>query len=64
MFLDHKCFKLKSAGLSQGFIIVKINQKAVGTAEEVVELLNASKKTIQIQGYYPNGMMGQFMFGI
>lgn len=56
--------KLKSAGLSQGFIIVKINQQAVGTAEEVVELLNASKKTIQIQGYYPNGMMGQFMFGI
>jgi serine protease Do len=56
--------KLKSAGLSQGFIIVKINQQTVGTAEEVVELLNSSKKTIQIQGYYPNGMMGQFMFGI
>jgi serine protease Do len=56
--------KLKSAGLSQGFIIVKINQQAVGTAEEVVELLNSSKKNIQIQGYYPNGMMGQFMFGI
>jgi len=56
--------KLKSAGLSQGFIIVKINQQTVGTAEEVVELLNASKNTIQIQGYYPNGMMGQFVFNL
>ncbi len=56
--------KLKSAGLSQGFIIVKINQETVGTAEEVAEILNSSKNNVQIQGYYPNGMMGQFVFGL
>jgi serine protease Do len=56
--------KLKSAGMSQGFIIVRIDQKPVYSAEEVVELLNTKKGGIYIEGYYPNGMQGYFGFGL
>jgi serine protease Do len=56
--------KLKSAGMSQGFIIVRIDQKPVYTAEEVAELLNTKKGGVYIEGYYPNGMQGYFGFGL
>jgi serine protease Do len=56
--------KLKSAGMSQGFIIVRIDQKPVYSAEEVAELLQNKTGGIYIEGYYPNGMQGYFGFGL
>jgi Do/DeqQ family serine protease len=56
--------KLKSAGMSQGFIIVRIDQQPVYTAEEVAEILQNKSGGVYIEGYYPNGMQGYFGFGL
>ncbi len=56
--------KLRSAGITEGFIITKLDQKKVETPEEVVEFFNKKKGGALVEGVYSNGMKGYFGFGL
>jgi serine protease Do len=48
--------KLKSIGIREGFIITSIDKKAVGSPEELKQILENKKGGVLIEGVYPNGM--------
>ncbi|MFN0187247.1 MAG: Do family serine endopeptidase [Bacteroidia bacterium] len=56
--------KLKSAGIKEGFIIVSIDNKPVGSVEELTDYLNNKKGGVLIEGVYPNGMRAYYGFGM
>jgi serine protease Do len=56
--------KFKSAGITEGFIILKIDQKVIGSIEEASAYLSEKKGGVMIEGIYPNGMKGYFGFGL
>ena len=56
--------KLRSAGITEGFIITKLDQKIVKTPEEVVTFFKTQKGGILVEGMYTNGMKGYFGFGL
>ena len=56
--------KLRSAGITEGFIITKLDQKIVKTPEEVVRFFETEKGGILVEGIYANGMKGYFGFGL
>lgn len=56
--------KLRSAGITEGFIITELDQKVVKTPEEVVLFFKTQKGGILIEGMYTNGMKGYFGFGL
>lgn len=59
-----KSGKLRSAGISEGFIITHLDQKPVKQPEEVVAFFNNQKGGVLVEGIYPNGMKGYFGFGL
>ena len=56
--------KLKSAGIKEGFIIISIDNKTVGSVEELTDYLNNKKGGVLIEGVYPNGMRAYYGFGM
>lgn len=56
--------KLRSAGITEGFIITKIDKKTVGSSEEVVNFFKSKKGGVLIEGFYANGTKGYFGFGL
>lgn len=56
--------KLRSAGIKEGIIITKVDQKPISTPEELVELLNSKKGGILIEGITANGGKAYFGFGL
>ncbi len=56
--------KLKSAGIKEGFIIISIDNKTVGSVEELTNYLNNKKGGVLIEGVYPNGMRAYYGFGM
>ena len=62
--LSIKSGKLRSAGISQGFIITHLDQKPVKQPEEVVAFFNNKTGGVLVEGIYPNGMKGYFGFGL
>jgi serine protease Do len=56
--------KLKSAGVQSGFIIKKINQEDVKSAQHLTELLSKTKGGVLIEGVYPNGTTAYYGFGL
>ena len=56
--------KLRSAGITEGFIITDLDQKPVESPEKVVEFFNNKKGGVLVEGIYPNGMKGYFGFGL
>lgn len=56
--------KLKSAGIREGFIITSIDKKAVGSPEELKQILENKKGGVLIEGVYPNGMRAYYAFGM
>ena len=56
--------KFMAAGIPEGFVITKIDQKKVTTAEEVSNYLARKKGGVLIEGFYPSGTKGYFGFGL
>ena len=54
----------KDAGIKAGFIITKIDQKAVAKPEDILKILNTKKGGVLIEGIYPNGVKAYYGFGI
>ncbi|MCI7514683.1 MAG: Do family serine endopeptidase [Bacteroidales bacterium] len=55
--------KMKDAGASQGFIILYVNNKAVKTPEDVIEIVKKSDRAVFIEGVTASGRSGYFGFG-
>ena len=55
--------KMKDAGASQGFIILYVNNKAVKTPEDVIDIVKKSDRAVFIEGVTASGRSGYFGFG-
>lgn len=56
--------KLRRVGVREGYIITKVNHKAVSSLEEFTEAINKSKNGILLEGIYENGRREYYGFGI
>ena len=56
--------KLRSAGVREGFIITRIDRKAVNSADDVLNALGKKKGGVLIEGVYPNGLTAYYGFGM
>lgn len=55
---------LSDAGVREGFIITKIDNKPVNTPKDVEDLLRDKKGGVLVEGIYPNRMKAYYGFGM
>lgn len=55
---------LKSAGIKEKFIVTKIDQTMINSAEDVENALGGKTGGVLIEGVYPNGMKAYYGFGL
>lgn len=56
--------KLRSSGIREGFIITKIDQKAMHSPEDINNALQGKQGGVLIEGIYPNGMRAYYGLGV
>ena len=56
--------KLMEAGAVEGFIIQYVNDEAVKTPQDVIDVVKKSKRAVFVQGVTPSGQTGYFGFGV
>ena len=61
--IDLQNGKLRSNGIRNGFIIVKVNNKTINTLDDLKSTLNGIQGGIYIEGIYPNGITAYYAFG-
>ncbi len=55
---------LKEAGVREGFIIIKINNRPVNSTQDVENILRNKRGGVLIEGVYPNGARAYYGFGV
>lgn len=61
---DLQSGKLKSAGMSAGFVITQIDKQPVNTPEDVNRILSSKRGGVLVEGLHPNGKPDYFGFGM
>ena len=56
--------KLKEAGATEGFIIQYVNDQAVKTPQDIIDIVKKSKIAVFVEGITPAGRTGYFGFGV
>ena len=56
--------KLKEAGATEGFIILYVNDQAVKTPQDIIDIVKKSKRAVFVEGITPSGRTGYFGFGV
>ena len=56
--------KLKEAGATEGFIIQYVNDQAVKTPQDIIDIVKKSKRAVFVEGITPAGRTGYFGFGV
>lgn len=56
--------KLHRAGMRNGFIITVVNKQKVSSPADIQKMLNNYHGGVYMEGYYPNGEMYYYAFGI
>ncbi len=56
--------KLMEAGAVEGFIIQYVNDQAVKTPQDVIDIVKKSKRAVFVEGITPSGRTGYFGFGV
>ena len=56
--------KLLQQGVKKGFIITRINQKAIKSPDQLVNMLKTLKGGVLIEGIYPSGAKAYYGFGM
>jgi serine protease Do len=56
--------KLANVGIKEGFVITNINKKKVFTADDVKKALENKTGSVLVEGFYPNGMIASYGFGL
>lgn len=56
--------KLKEAGATEGFIIQYVNDQAVKTPQDIIDIVKKTKRAVFVEGITPSGRTGYFGFGV
>jgi S1-C subfamily serine protease len=56
--------KLMEAGATEGFIIQYVNDQAVKTPQDIIDIVKKSKRAVFVEGITPAGRTGYFGFGV
>jgi Do/DeqQ family serine protease len=56
--------KFSSAGIEEGFIITRMNNKPVNSIKDLQSIIDNTKGGVYIEGIYPNGVIAYYAFGI
>ena len=56
--------KLMEAGAVEGFIIQYVNDQAVKTPQDIIDIVKKSKRAVFVEGITPSGRTGYFGFGV
>ena len=56
--------KFRQQGVSEGFIIVSVNNKAVKTIKDLEQIISETQGGVLFEGIYPNGMRAYYGFGL
>ena len=56
--------KLMEAGATKGFIIQYVNDQAVKTPQDIIDVVKKSKRAVFVEGITPTGRTGYFGFGV
>ncbi len=56
--------KIKDAGIRENFIITHINQEPVATVEELMTIVGRAKRSLLVEGIYPNGSVFYYAIGL
>jgi serine protease Do len=56
--------KLKSEGVREGFVILKVNNKPVYSVAEFDTIIKSFKGGVYIEGVYPDGTVSYYAFGL
>ncbi len=56
--------KIHDAGVSDGFVILYVNDQPVSKPQDVMNIIKKSKRAVFIEGLTPNGRSSYFGFGI
>ncbi len=52
--------KFRSAGIREGFIVTEINNEAVGSVDDINDILETSDGGVYIEGIYPDGLIAYY----
>ncbi len=56
--------KIQDAGVSEGFVILYVNDQAVSKPQDVINIVKKSKRAVYIEGITPSGRASYFGFGV
>ncbi|HOT15105.1 MAG TPA: Do family serine endopeptidase [Bacteroidales bacterium] len=56
--------KFSKAGIEEGFIITRLNNKAVTSVAEMKKIINNTRGGLYIEGIYSNGVIAYYAFGL
>ncbi len=56
--------KFSKAGIEEGFIITRLNNKAVNSVDDIKNIINNTRGGLYIEGIYPNGVIAYYAFGL
>lgn len=56
--------KFKSAGITKGFVITRIDKQPVDSPEDVERILRNKTGGVLVEGYHPNGTPDYYGFGV
>ena len=56
--------KFKDAGIKEGLVITHINQVPVASAEEVFSIISKARRSVLVEGVYPNGSVYYYGVGV
>ncbi len=56
--------KIKDAGVTEGFIILYVNDQPVSKPQDVINIVKKTKRAVYIEGVNPNGKASYFGFGV
>ena len=59
-----KSGKLMKAGIKEGFIITRINNKSVTNVDELNSIISATRGGVYVEGIYPDGQIAYYAFGL
>ncbi len=56
--------KLKTAGISKGFILLSVDRKSITSLSQLKEALSGRDQGVLIEGVYPNGLKAYYGIGL
>jgi len=56
--------KFRSTGIKKGFVITYVNQNQVSKAADISAIIQSSRRSVLIEGVYPDGTVVYYGMGL